>query len=164
MTDDELTDFAAQLGRALQAREWKLTTAESCTGGWVAKVLTDIAGSSAWFERGFVTYSDAAKQDSLGVRTATLKDFGAVSEQTAREMASGALAHSQADVALAITGIAGPGGGSMDKPVGLVWFAWARRSGALRTAQQQFSGDREAVRRQAVVAALQGVLCVFNDA
>ena len=164
MTDDELNDLAAQLGRALQAREWKLTTAESCTGGWVAKVLTDVAGSSAWFERGFVTYSDAAKQDSLGVRTATLKDFGAVSEQTAREMASGALAHSRADVALAITGIAGPGGGSMDKPVGLVWFAWARCSGALRVAQQQFSGDREAVRRQAVIAALQGVLCVFNDA
>ena len=164
MTDDELNDLAAQLGRALQAREWKLTTAVSCTGGWVAKVLTDVAGSSAWFERGFVTYSDAAKQDSLGVRTATLKDFGAVSEQTAREMASGALAHSRADVALAITGIAGPGGGSMDKPVGLVWFAWARRSGALRVAQQQFSGDREAVRRQAVIAALQGVLCVFNDA
>jgi nicotinamide-nucleotide amidase len=164
MSDDELIDLAAQLGRTLQAREWKLVSAESCTGGWVAKVLTDIAGSSTWFERGFVTYSDAAKQELLEVRAATLKDFGAVSEQTAREMARGALAHSQADVALAITGIAGPGGGTPDKPVGLVWFAWARRSGTLRVAQQQFSGDREAVRRQAVAAALQGVLGVFNDA
>ncbi len=164
MTDDELIDLAAQLGRALQAREWKLATAESCTGGWVAKLLTDIAGSSAWFDRGFVTYSDAAKRELLDVRAATLKDFGAVSEQTARELASGALGHSPADVSLAITGIAGPGGGSPDKPVGLVWFAWARRSGAVRVAQQQFNGDREAVRRQAVAAALQGVLCVFNDA
>jgi len=164
MTDDELTDLAAQLSRALQAREWKLTTAESCTGGWVAKLLTDIAGSSAWFERGFVTYSNAAKQELLDVRAVTLKDFGAVSEQTAREMVTGALAHSPAEVALAITGIAGPGGGTPDKPVGLVWFAWARRSGALRVAQQQFSGDRETVRRQAVAAALQGALRVLSDA
>ncbi len=164
MTDDDLTDLAAQLGRALQAREWKLATAESCTGGWIAKLLTDIAGSSAWFERGFVTYSDAAKQELLDVRATTLKDFGAVSEQTAREMASGALAHSPAEVALAITGIAGPGGGTPDKPVGLVWFAWARRSGALRVAQQQFGGDREAVRRQAVAVALQGALHVLSDA
>ncbi len=164
MTDDELIDLATQLGRALQAREWKLATAESCTGGWVAKLLTDIAGSSAWFERGFVTYSDAAKQELLDVRTVTLKDFGAVSEQTARELASGALAHSPAEVALAITGIAGPGGGTPDKPVGLVWFAWARRSGALRVAQQQFSGDREAVRRHAVAAALRGALRVLSDA
>ncbi len=164
MTDDELIDLATQLGRALQAREWKLATAESCTGGWVAKLLTDIAGSSAWFERGFVTYSNAAKQELLDVRAATLKDFGAVSQQTARELASGALAHSPAEVALAITGIAGPGGGTPDKPVGLVWFAWARRSGALRVAQQQFSGDRESVRRQAVAAALQGALRVLSDA
>ena len=164
MTDDELTDLAAQLSRALQAREWKLTTAESCTGGWVAKLLTDIAGSSAWFERGFVTYSNAAKQELLDVRAVTLKDFGAVSEQTAREMVTGALAHSPAEVALAITGIAGPGGGTPDKPVGLVWFAWARRSGALRVAQQQFSGDRETVRRQAVATALQGALRVLSDA
>ena len=164
MTDDELTDLAAQLGRALQARDWKIATAESCTGGWVAKLLTDITGSSAWFERGFVTYSDAAKQELLEVRAATLKDFGAVSEQTARELVSGALAHSPAEVALAITGIAGPGGGSPDKPVGLVWFAWARRSGALRVLQQQFSGDREAVRRQAVATALYGALSVLSDA
>ncbi len=164
MTDAELNDLAAQLGLALRAREWTLATAESCTGGWVAKLLTDIAGSSAWFERGFVTYSDAAKQELLDVRAVTLKDFGAVSEQTAREMASGALVRSKTDVALAITGIAGPGGGSPDKPVGLVYFAWARRSGALRVAQQQFSGDREAVRRQAVAAALQGALRVLSDA
>ena len=164
MTDEELTNLVEQLGRALQARDWRLVVAESCTGGWVAKVLTDIAGSSSWFERGFVTYSDAAKQELLDVRAATLKDFGAVSEQTAREMAVGALAHGPAEVALAITGIAGPGGGSPDKPVGLVWFAWARRSGALRVAHQQFNGDRAAVRRQAVVVALQGALRVLSDA
>ncbi len=164
MSDDDLFDLATQLGVTLLARDWRLAVAESCTGGWVAKVLTDIAGSSAWFERGFVTYSNAAKQELLDVRSATLEAFGAVSEQTAREMAAGALTHSQADVVLAITGIAGPGGGTPEKPVGLVWVAWARRSGALRVAHYYFSGDRAAVRRQAVVAALQGVLCVFNDA
>lgn len=164
MKDDDLIALSAKLGQALRAREWKLATAESCTGGWVAKLLTDIAGSSAWFDRGFVTYSDAAKRELLDVRAATLKNFGAVSEQSAREMAAGALARSQGDIALAITGIAGPGGATPDKPVGLVWFAWARRSGASRVARHQFSGDREAVRRQAVAVALQGVLSVFNDA
>lgn len=164
MSDEELCDLVTQLGVTLRARDWRLAVAESCTGGWVAKVLTDIAGSSAWFERGFVTYSNVSKQELLDVRAATLEAFGAVSEETVREMAVGALAHSQADVVLAITGIAGPGGGMPDKPVGLVWFAWARRNGALRVAHYHFSGDREAVRRQAVFAALQGVPSVFNDA
>lgn len=162
--ENELEALAMRVGQTLRARDWRLAVAESCTGGWVAKVLTDVAGSSAWFERGFVTYSNAAKQELLDVRAATLEASGAVSEHTAREMAAGALAHSHADVVLAITGIAGPGGGTPDKPVGLVWFAWARRSGALRVAHHHFSGDRTAVRRQAVVTALQGVLSVFNDA
>jgi nicotinamide-nucleotide amidase len=150
--------LARQVGETLFAKRLKLVTAESCTGGWTAKVLTDIAGSSTWFERGFVTYSNESKRESLGVHAATLESFGAVSERTAGEMAAGALAHSRADVALAITGIAGPGGGSPDKPVGTVWFGWARRGDAAQVAQHQFSGDREAIRRQAVMTALQGVI------
>ncbi len=153
MTDDELIDLAAQLGRALQAREWMLATAESCTGGWAAKLLTDIAGSSAWFERGFVTYSDAAKQELLDVRAATLKDFGAVSEQTARELAGGALAHSHADVALAITGIAGPSGRSPGKPVGLVYIALASKA-RVSCKKMRFFGNRNEIQSRAANHAL----------
>jgi nicotinamide-nucleotide amidase len=135
-----------------------IATAESCTGGWVAQVITHTAGSSAWFERGFVTYSNAAKIEMLGVRAATLAEHGAVSEATACEMAAGALAKSTASIALAITGIAGPTGGSKSKPVGTVCFAWCRAGEAAQTETQHFSGDREAIRRQAVVYALQGLL------
>jgi nicotinamide-nucleotide amidase len=149
--------LAARLGRRLKARGAKLVTAESCTGGWVAQTVTSIAGSSDWFERGFVTYSNASKQELLGVRRPTLKKHGAVSEETAREMALGALARSKAGVALAVTGIAGPSGGSPDKPVGTVCFAWADRRGA-RSETRHFAGDRESVRRQSVVHALEGVL------
>jgi len=153
--------FATLVGalaeRLLARGEW-LTSAESCTGGWVAKVCTDLAGSSGWFERGFVTYSNAAKQELLGVSADTLATHGAVSEATVREMASGALAHSAAHWALAISGIAGPGGGSADKPVGMVWIAWAGPNGWQHTRCCYFDGDREAVRRQAVEAALQGLL------
>ena len=134
-----------------------LTTAESCTGGWVAQAVTAVAGSSDWFERGFVTYSDAAKQEMLGVSARTLAAHGAVSEQTAREMAIGALAHSRAQVALAITGIAGPGGGSPEKPVGMVCFAWAATGDKISAQTRQFEGDRESVREQSVIAALQGL-------
>jgi nicotinamide-nucleotide amidase len=134
-----------------------LATAESCTGGWVAQAVTSIAGSSKWFERGFVTYSNAAKHEVLGVSRKTLKKFGAVSEETARDMARGALARSRARVALAVTGIAGPGGGSAAKPVGTVCFAWAGRSG-VRSETRRFRGGREAVRRRSVVRALEGVL------
>jgi nicotinamide-nucleotide amidase len=150
--------LAARTGRRLQAAKAMLVTAESCTGGWVAQAVTAVAGSSAWFERGFVTYSNAAKQELLGVSQRTLKKHGAVSEQTAREMAAGALKRSRATVALAVTGIAGPGGGSADKPVGMVCFAWARKGMLPRSETRRFRGGREAVRRRSVVRALEGVL------
>ena len=150
--------LAERIAAALLKKRAMLATAESCTGGWAAQALTAIAGSSSWFERGFVTYSNAAKQEMLGVRPQTLARHGAVSEETAREMALGALAHSRGDVALAITGVAGPSGGSAEKPVGTVCFAWATKDGAARAETRRFAGDREAVRRQSVERALQGVL------
>lgn len=154
----ELETLAERLGRELLARgEW-LVTAESCTGGWVAQTVTAIAGSSAWFDRGFVTYANAAKVDMLGVPESTLQRHGAVSEATARAMAQGALAHSRGDWAVAITGIAGPGGGSAAKPVGTVCFAWARRDAGCAAQTGHFAGDRAAVRAQAVRQALQGLL------
>jgi len=156
--DRELEPPARRLGEKLLARHLTLATAESCTGGWVAKVLTDIPGSSGWFECGFVTYSNRAKQEMLGVRGDTLDRHGAVSEQTVREMVAGVLDHSHADLAVSISGVAGPGGGTADKPVGTVWFGWGRRDGGARTRRVHFEGDREAVRRQAVRVALQGVL------
>ena len=149
--------LATRVGRRLKAQKRLLVSAESCTGGWVAQVVTSIPGSSAWFERGFVTYSNAAKRELLGVKAATLKKHGAVSEETAREMARGALARSKGNLALAVTGIAGPGGGSRDKPVGTVCFAWAYKK-QLRSETRRFPGDRESVRRKSVVRALQGVL------
>ena len=158
MPSDTLTTLAALVGARLRDQGMLLATAESCTGGWVAQAVTTIAGSSDWFERGFVTYSDAAKQEMLGVSARTLAAHGAVSEETAREMAIGALAHSRAQVALAITGIAGPGGGSPEKPLGMVCFAWATKIGAVSAETRQFKGDRESVRRQSVIAALQGML------
>ncbi len=155
---DMLHALATLVGAGLRARGWMLATAESCTGGWVAEAVTAIAGSSAWFERGFITYSNEAKRECLGVRAETLTQHGAVSEETAREMAGGALLHSRASIAVAITGIAGPTGGSDAKPVGTVCFAWAVPGGAVDAATQRFAGDREAIRRQAVIVALQGVL------
>jgi len=152
-----MNDLARRVGVALKARGAKLVTAESCTGGWVAMALTAIAGSSEWFERGYVTYSNAAKRDDLGVAEATLRRHGAVSEETAREMAAGALQRAGAQVALAITGVAGPTGGSPEKPVGLVCFAWTDGS-KMRSETKRFDGDRESVRRQSVVHALQEVL------
>lgn len=151
------SDQVRMLAGALEARGLRLVTAESCTGGWIAKLVTDMPGSSAWFDAGLVTYSNEAKQRLLGVSAATLERFGAVSAETAREMLAGALACSAADVAVAVTGIAGPGGGTADKPVGTVWIGWQRR-GAGATAQCfHFAGDRDAVRRQTVVAALSGL-------
>jgi nicotinamide-nucleotide amidase len=135
-----------------------LATAESCTGGWVAQVVTSVSGSSEWFDRGFVTYSNEAKREMIGVRAETLDHHGAVSEETAREMAAGALAASRAQIALAITGVAGPTGGTVQKPVGMVCFAWAVRGGAVDATTKHFAGDREAVRRQSVELGLQGVL------
>ena len=134
-----------------------LVTAESCTGGWVAQAVTSVAGSSDWFERGYVTYSNAAKREALGVPKKTLLRHGAVSEQTARAMAQGALRKSRAHIALAITGIAGPGGGAPGKPVGTVCFAWAQRR-RTRSETKRFRGGRSRVRRQSVIHALRGVL------
>lgn len=150
--------LAERVAAALIARRAMLVTAESCTGGWVSQVLTAIAGSSAWFERGLVTYSNAAKEEMLGVRRETLARHGAVSEPVAEEMALGALAHSHASFALAVTGIAGPSGGSAEKPVGTVCFAWAAAERPARAETRRFPGDREAVRRQSVERALQGLL------
>ena len=140
-----------------------VTTAESCTAGWVAKVITDIAGSSSWFDRGFVTYSNAAKQEMLAVRVETLAHFGAVSKETVVEMARGALQYSRAGISVAISGVAGPGGDTPEKPVGTVWFAWALGAGGEWTAKEWFPGSRVAVRRQAVVRALQGLLNVLKQ-
>lgn len=149
--------LARKIGERLKASHQVLVTAESCTGGWAAQAVTSIAGSSDWFERGFVTYSNDAKHELLGVAEGTLKKHGAVSEETAREMALGALARSKGTVALAVTGIAGPAGGSAGKPVGTVCFAWAAK-GRARSETRHFEGDRESVRRQSVVRALEGVL------
>jgi len=155
--DAELFAQARELGAAALAARHSMVTAESCSGGWIAKTLTDVAGSSDWFEAGMVAYSYEAKQALLGVRPETLMRHGAVSEETALEMVSGALIHSGASLAVAVTGIAGPGGGTPDKPVGTVWIAWKRRGGYPRAELFQFPGDREAVRRQTVAAALRGL-------
>lgn len=152
-----MDELAHKLGRELKRTRAILVTAESCTGGWAAQVVTSVAGSSEWFERGFVTYSNDAKRELLGVKQSTLQKHGAVSEQTALEMAQGALARSKGTVALAVTGIAGPGGGSRDKPVGMVCFAWVDDKN-LKSETRHFSGDRDSVRRQSVIHALEGVL------
>lgn len=161
MTDD-LDRLSAEVGLALQARRMMLVSAESCTGGGIGEAITRTAGSSGWFERGFVTYTDQSKQEMLGVRAETLDIFGAVSEQAAREMALGALCASRAHIASSVTGIAGPGGETPGKPVGMVSFCWALREGSLKTETCHFSGGRAEVRRQAIIHALQGViqLCV----
>ena len=158
----ELETLARAVSQELKRQGLMLVTAESCTGGWVAQMMTSVAGSSEWFERGFVAYTNLAKREMLGVKTTILSRYGAVSEQTARAMAESALTHSHAQVAIAITGIAGPGGGTPEKPVGTVCFAWAAKKRDTISRKHVFSGDREAVRRQAVVAALQGLLNYLN--
>ena len=152
-----LLSLSRRTGKALVSKGQTLATAESCTGGWVAQAVTAVAGSSDWFERGYVTYSNAAKREALGVPKKILLRHGAVSEQTARAMAQGALRKSRAHIALSITGIAGPGGGAPGKPVGTVCFAWAqgRRT---RSETKRFKGGRARVRRQSVIHALRGVL------
>lgn len=155
--------LAAQVGAALKLHGLMLTTAESCTGGGVAQAITGIAGSSAWFDRGFVTYSNSAKIEMLGVRQSTLDAFGAVSEATVREMAAGALVHSHAQVSLALSGVAGPGGGTAEKPVGTIWFAWALRDGEVLAQCHHLHGDRAAVREQSVQIVLQGVLALLKN-
>ena len=150
--------LAVAIGQNLRDRGYLLTVAESCTGGGIASVLTDVVGCSAWFERGFIAYSNEAKQELLGLRTATLEAHGSVSEAAVREMASGAFKNSHAQVAIAVSGIAGPGGGSPEKPVGTVWFAWAIPNADIRTSQQLFQGDRITIRTQTINAALIGLL------
>lgn len=158
MTEDDVTELARTLGRMARRRRVDIVTAESCTGGGVATAITRISGSAKWFERGFVTYSNGAKKQMLGVTQRSLGNHGAVSEQVAREMARGALRHSAGDVSVAVTGIAGPTGGSRSKPVGLVWFAWAVRDGDVQTRRFRFKGDRTGIRLQAVAIALQGLI------
>lgn len=161
MADIQVYALAEAVGHALQAQGLMLTTAESCTGGWVAEAVTAVAGSSEWFERGFVTYTYVSKREMLGVGGATLDRCGAVSEETAREMATGALAASHAQVAIAVSGVAGPTGGSPDKPVGTVCFAWCAQGREPVSQTRHFAGDREAVRRQSVLHALNGVLTLL---
>jgi nicotinamide-nucleotide amidase len=156
--DQELAILSTRVGEALAAQGWTLATAESCTGGWIAETVTATAGSSAWFERGFITYSNESKVELLGVAPGTLARHGAVSEETAREMAAGALTHGHADIAVAVTGIAGPGGGSADKPVGTVCLAWCQRHGELIVETRLFPGSRESIRRQIVIAALERLI------
>jgi len=158
----ELNQLARQLGESLLRHGSRVAVAESCTGGWLAKCITDITGSSAWFDRGFVTYSNAAKVEMLGVSEDTLEMEGAVSEATVLEMAAGALEHSEADLAVAISGIAGPGGEVPGKPVGTVCFAWLAGDGRERVETWHFQGDREAVRRQSVAHALRGLISVLE--
>ncbi|MEO6065363.1 MAG: CinA family protein [Lysobacterales bacterium] len=155
--DASIAVLAERVGKILAAHHQMLVTAESCTGGWIAKTITDVGGSSAWFDCGLAAYSYEAKQALLGVRSETLLKHGAVSEETVLEMVSGALVHSGASISVAVTGIAGPGGGTPDKPVGTVWVGWKRRGGYPRTQLFHFDGDREAVRRQTVAAALLGL-------
>ena len=155
---DAVTPLVAPLADALRARGWRLATAESCTGGLIAAACTALAGSSDWFERGFVTYSNAAKCEQLGVDAALIEQHGAVSGEVACAMAAGALAHSPADIAVAVTGIAGPGGAVPGKPVGTVWLALMRRGGAAQAEQLQLDGDRASVRAQTTRIALQRAL------
>jgi len=156
-TDAGLRALAETVGARMRAQRQMLVTAESCTGGWIAKTVTDVAGSSEWFDCGIVAYSYEAKQALLSVNPHTLEAHGAVSRETVIEMVSGALVHSGASVAIAVTGIAGPGGGTADKPVGTVWIGWKRRGGYPEAELFHFDGDREAVRRQTVAAALAGL-------
>ena len=158
VSDEELHQLAVELADRLRARGWMLATAESCTGGWVGQLLTSLPGSSQWYERGFITYANAAKVEMLGVPEATLATHGAVSEQTASAMAAGALKHSHTQAALAISGIAGPGGGTPQKPVGLVCYGWALADGTVMSSTCRLDGDREEIRSRAVAAALRGLI------
>ncbi len=158
MSETLVDELSERLGKLLLEQNLKLVTAESCTGGGLAEIITRIPGSSNWFERGFVTYSNEAKQELLGVPFNTIDQFGAVSEETAIAMAEGALDNSHADVCVSITGIAGPDGGTDEKPVGTVCFAWSQRDMETHSARTVFKGDRLQVRQQACMMALQGLI------
>ena len=156
--DLHLYNLSQNVGKLLLATSTFLVTAESCTGGWIGEAITMVPGSSAWYERGFITYTNAAKREMLDVSAKTLETFGAVSEETVLEMVAGALAHSTAHIAAAVSGVAGPGGGTPAKPVGMICLAWARRGREAVAETRQFTGDRESIRRQSVERALEGVL------
>ena len=158
VSDEELHQLATEVADRLRARGWMLATAESCTGGWIGELLTSLPGSSHWYERGFITYANAAKVEMLGVPDDTLAAHGAVSEQTAAAMAAGALKHSHAQAELAVSGIAGPGGGTREKPVGLVCYGWALADGTVMSSTCRLDGDREEIRSRAVAAALRGLI------
>lgn len=160
--DNELFELAERLGRALKDKRKKIVTAESCTGGWIAEVITEVAGSSAWFDRGFVTYSNNAKVQLLGINPDTLAQHGAVSAETAIEMVAGALAKSEADWAVAVTGIAGPEGGSEEKPVGTIYIAWKSTNGVLKVERLSFSGNRYQIRKETVRYAIKGILSLLT--
>ena len=154
----EIEELAQKLGQTLLAKGWQVATAESCTGGWVAEAITSVAGSSAWFGYGYVSYANEAKQQMLGVKAETLAQNGAVSEPVVTEMAEGARRNADAKLSVAISGIAGPGGGSPEKPVGTVWLAWSQEGQPTQAQVFHFSGDRFAIRQQAVMTALSGLM------
>lgn len=156
--DAELFQLSEQLGQLLKQKNWMLASAESCTGGWLGQTVTAVAGSSQWYERGFITYTNLSKQEMLGVSAATLDAHGVVSEETVREMAQGALRHSRAQISVSVSGIAGPGGGTQKKPVGSVCIAWATTEGTLLSTTCRLGGDREEIRARAVAAALRGLI------
>lgn len=160
---DSLSQLSTEVGRILVGSKFKLSTVESCTGGWIGKVLTDVAGSSSWYECGYVTYSDASKIRLVGVSPKVLRQSGAVSERVAQEMAQCSFAYTGADIALAVTGIAGPGGGTQEKPVGTVWFSWAARTGACKTERKVFAGDRKSIREQTVRFALSTLISFLEE-
>ena len=160
--DQTLYNLAARVGRALKNRELMVATAESCTGGWIGQAITMVPGSSEWFERGFITYTYISKREMLGVSGRSLARYGAVSEQVVREMVRGALARSHAQVAVSISGVAGPSGGTPDKPVGTVCLGWALKGGALLVETRRFRGDRDEVRRRSVAYALRGILKIIS--
>tara|TARA_B100000686_G_scaffold282636_1_gene305158 strand:+ start:3851 stop:4414 length:564 start_codon:yes stop_codon:yes gene_type:complete len=161
--DETLYNLAKRVGLALTQQGLVLVSAESCTGGWLGQIVTSIPGSSAWYQNGFITYTAKSKQELLGISTKTIKKYGEVSEETAREMAHGAAIRSRAQAAVSITGIAGPGGGTMNKPVGMVCFAWEIKDNHTQSATRHFSGDRKAVRQQAVAVAMQGLIDLLRD-
>lgn len=162
MSEQRLYQLAQETGAALMARSYTLVTAESCTGGWIGAAVTMVAGSSEWYERGYITYTNIAKCEMLAVSAQTLESYGAVSDQTVREMVVGALAASHAQVAVAVSGVAGPGGGTPTKPVGMVCLAWALKHGSVIAETRHFAGDRESVRRQTVERSLEGVLSLIK--
>ena len=163
MTDSIACSLAEQSGRLLLMNEFALVTAESCTGGGLAEIITRVPGCSAWFDRGFITYSNSSKQEILGITHDVLNMYGAVSEETARAMVDGALTNSHAQVGIAITGIAGPEGGTDEKPVGTVCLAWQQEGDSIRSVQVLFDGDRQQIRHQACLMALQGLIDMLES-